>query len=114
MAEVKALVQYPEGVEEIRTGDTLAGVPPGGAGGGNACTCVVDFGTGDHDASVVVTGQAWVTPTSIIIATAVGEEARLEQITCNVGSLSAGVGFTVYAHAPTGAIGQFTVNCIGV
>jgi hypothetical protein len=115
VAVVKPLIQYPEGLEEVRTGDTLAGVPPGGpAGGGNACTCTVDFGTGDHDASVVVTGQTWVTASSIIVATAQGEDARVEQITCNAGDLVDGEGFTVYAHAPYGAIGQFTVNCIGV
>ncbi len=111
MAVKRPIALYAGQLEELRTGDTLPGSP---GGGGNACTCTVDFGTGDHDASVVVTGQSWVTASSIIIATAQGEDARVEQIVCNVGALVDGVGFTVYAHAPNGALGTYTVNCIGV
>ena len=92
-----------------------SGVDTALSGGGNGCTCVVDFGTGNDVASVVVTGQAWVVAaTSIIVCQAVGEDARLEGIICNAHTLVDGVGFTVTAQAAYIAVGEFTVNCIGV
>ena len=111
MAVKRPLAIYGDSIEELRTGDTLPGVT---GGSGNACTCTVDFGTDDTDASVVVTGQSWVTASSVIVCSVLGEDARIQSITANVDTLVNGVGFTVHAHAPEGASGTFTVNCIGV
>lgn len=111
MAVRRPIVNLNGQLAELPIGDTL---PGGGGGGGNACTCTVDFGAYEHDASVVVTGQGWVTSTSIIVCTVQGEEARIQSITANVDTLVDGVGFTVHAHAPDGAVGEFIVNCIGV
>jgi len=85
-----------------------------GSGGGNACSCTVDFGTGRDSASIVVTGQSWVTPSSKIICQALGEDARIEGIICNADTIVDGVGFTVHAQASYIAVGQYTINCIGV
>jgi hypothetical protein len=82
----------------------------------------VDFGTteGNGDASVSV-AATWVTGASIIVvspgaATADHdvEDALLEQITASVTALSAGVGFTITAHAPNGTWGQYTFNAVGL
>lgn len=112
MAVKRPLANYNGSVEELRSGDTLPGLS---GGGGNVCTCVVDFGTNDEtDASVTVTGQSWVTTSSVVVCSVQGEDARVQSITANVDTLVNGVGFTVHAHAPNGASGTFTVNCIGV
>ena len=82
----------------------------------------VDFGTteGNGDASVFV-AATWVTASSIIVispgaATADhdAEDVLLEQITASVTELTAGVGFTITAHAPYGTWGQYTFNATGL
>ena len=89
----------------------------GGGGGGNSTLVTVDFGTGDTSTTATVTGQTWVTALSAITATVVGtraEDAVVEGMTLAVGDLVAGTGFTVYAASPYGAVGTFTVACVGV
>lgn len=82
----------------------------------------VNFGTteGAGEASVDV-AATWATASSIIVCTPVantadhdGEDALLEGIIASVTALSAGVGFTITAHAPNGTWGRYTINCVGL
>jgi hypothetical protein len=82
----------------------------------------VDFGAteGAGDASVDV-AATWVTASSVIVvspgaATADhdAEDALIEGLTASVTALSAGVGFTITAHAPNGTWGQYTFNAVGL
>ena len=87
----------------------------------NTGLVTVDFGSGNTNASTVVTGQKWVVPASRIAASLQGttadhssvEDGLLEQITAAIGTLVESVGFTLHAHAPNGAAGQYTFACIG-
>lgn len=95
--------------------------PPGGSGGGEKVVVTVDFGAGSDLATAVVTGQAWVTSASAITATLGSatadhdaEDGLIEGITLTVADLVVGDGFTVYAHAPYGTHGQYSINCTGV
>lgn len=103
------------------SGGQLANITPAG-GSGNAVAVTVDFGSGSDMATAVVTGQSWVTPTSIISAS-LGEptadhldpaEGLIEQIHFGISDRVNGVGFTVTAHAPYRTTGTYTINCIGV
>lgn len=95
----------------------------GGSGtfSGGGVTTVVDFGSDSDMAVATVTGQTWVTPTSVIVAT-LGEassdhdveDGLIEGITFLICNRVNGVGFDVYAHAPNGTFGQYNVNCTGV
>lgn len=112
MASRRALVLINGVLQELPAGDTLLGTS---GGSGNGCTATIDFGSGESgDTSVVVTGQTWVTPSSVIVCNVLGEDARIQSITADVDTLVNGVGFTVRAHAPNGASGTYTVNCVGV
>jgi hypothetical protein len=85
-------------------------------------TATVDFGSGEFQATATVTGQAWVEADSAIMATVAAvatadhgeEDAALEGLTCYVGSLVVGVGFTIYVNAPAGTFGEFSIQWIGV
>lgn len=109
------------------TATAWAGNAGSGGGGGSGTStesgsATVDFGSGEYQASVTVTGQAWVTSASMILASVAAvatadhgaEDAALEGITCYVGDIVAGVGFTIYANAPLGTFGDFTINWLGV
>ena len=92
-----------------------------GGGGGNGVVAVVDFGADSDFATATVTGQTWVTAGSKIAATLGAatsdhdlEDGVLEDISVAVGNLVAGVGFDIFAHAPSGSWGQYSVNCVGV
>lgn len=80
----------------------------------------ITFAAGAGDASTTVTGKPWVTSSSRFIATLVGtssrsiEEALIEGIRVGVDDVVEGVGYTVFAHAPSGASGAFTVHVVGV
>lgn len=111
MAVVRALVNDNGEIREYRDTDTLVGA---GVGTSNACTATIDFGVNEHDAFVTVTGQAWVTSTSVIVCNVLGEEAAVQSIIAYARNLVVGTGFTIHAHAPNGANGVFTVNCVGV
>jgi len=93
--------------------DALEAAPSGAASG---ATATVDFGAFDTTTTVVVTGLAWVTLTSRIVATVASrmEDALLDGVLLAVGDLVAGDGFTVYAHAPEGSTGTFDINLVGV
>jgi hypothetical protein len=96
-----------------------------GGGAGNFVEAEVDFGAGgDTTASVVVTGQTWVTSTSKITCganmTATADRAEgaedqiIEGIEASFHSRSAGVGFTIVAAPVSGvAFGKYKVHCTG-
>jgi hypothetical protein len=90
-------------------------------GGGNSTTQTVDFGSIFTDkAQTVVTGQAWVTTTSEIVAhvkTPSGvdtDEIRLLEFTTVISDLVNGVGFTITVYSEPEAIGTYDVMCIGI
>jgi len=101
---------------------TVAG---GGGGGGNFVEAEVDFGAaGNTTASVVVTGQAWVSATSNIVCAPTmfstadrddgDEDALIEGLTIAVHTRVASTGFTVMAHPENGvSYGKFKVHCTG-
>lgn len=91
--------------------------------GVNLVQIQVDFGfagalEGDS-ASAVVTGQAWVTSTSIILCNPAGiattdhdpDDVWAERIQAYATALVPGTGFTVIATANTW--GKYLINCIG-
>ena len=85
------------------------------SGSGNAYEAVVDFGTFDTTATTVVTGLAWVTATTKLVASVFGtEDALLDQVSATVTDRVDGVGFTVIAHAPNGSSGTHLVHVVGV
>jgi hypothetical protein len=97
----------------------------GGGGGGNSVEVTLDFSTGAEIASVVVTGQAWVTAGSEIVCSPTmmatadraegAEDAVIEGLVVSAHSRSAGVGFTLTGAPRFGnAYGRFAVHCIGV
>lgn len=95
--------------------------PPGGGGGGNSVTATVDFTAAFLDkASVVVTGQTWVTATSEIVGqvrTPSGtdvDEMYLLNFRVVISDLVVGVGFTVTVYSEAEATGTYDVMCIGV
>jgi hypothetical protein len=97
----------------------------GGAGSANVVQVEVDFGAaGDTTASAVVTGQAWVSGTSVIVCSPTmfatadrddgDEDAIVEGLTVGAHTRVAGTGFTVVAHPEMGkAYGKFKVHCTG-
>lgn len=113
------------GIACTRSGSTGTLTVAGGGGGGNFVAVTVDFGAaGATVANAVVTGQAWVTPQSVIVcaptllATATredgAEDAIIEGLTAGVAARVAGTGFTVYANPRYGrAIGQYVIHCTG-
>lgn len=99
----------------------------GGAGGGSTVytgSATVDFGSPGEDgfATVAVTGQSWVTSDAIITATAAAitsadhdpDDAAVECLSCHVGTISVGSGFTISVGAPNGTWGRYTVQWMGV
>lgn len=95
----------------------------GGGGSANTVEVDVDFSTGLDTASTVVTGQAWVTGTSIIVCvpTALAtssraegdEDSAIEQLVAVVHSRVAGVGFTLLVAAPLTTTGIYKFHCTG-
>jgi collagen type II alpha len=78
----------------------------GGGGGGNKGLAIVDFGTGQDLATVVITGQTAILSTSTLAAhlqvfasaSHSLDEHIIEEIQVRAGNIVAGVGFTVYAQ----------------
>lgn len=105
---------------------TTGATGPAGADGadgasGNAVSVSVDFGASFTDkAQTVVTGEAWVTPTSKITAqvlTPAGtdpDEMYLLDIKVVISDIVNGVGFTVTLYSRPEAKGVFSVMCLGV
>lgn len=84
-------------------------------GAASTVEVTVDFGAFDTTASTVVTGQAWVTAASKIVANVFGtEDALLDQVSVTISDRVVGVGFTVIAHAPEGSSGTHTVHVLGI
>lgn len=89
--------------------------------GAGSVTAEVDFGA-VNDVATVVVPATWVTASSVLICQVAGianddhdiEDALLEQITVNAYDISAGVGFSVRAHAPQTTWGRYTINVIGL
>lgn len=108
------------GVTASESAGTLTVTIPGGSGGGNAVRVEVDFGSSFTDkASAVVTGQSWVTTSSVIVAhpysdAADPDEMYLLDLKPVVSSLVNGIGFTVTLYSQPEARGRYYVNCIGV
>jgi hypothetical protein len=97
-----------------------------GGGSGNFLSVELDFGqgAGADIASVVVTGQSWVTASSVIvcsptmIATADrgegDEDAVIEQLTVAIHTRVASTGFTLTATPGLGVTtGKFAFHCTG-
>ena len=110
----------PDGTKFLRDDGTFV-TPAGGGGSGNSTTQTVDFGSTFTDkAEIVVTGQAWVTSTSEIVAhvkTPIGidpDEIRLLEFTTVISDLVNGVGFTITVYSEPEATGTYDVMCIGI
>lgn len=117
MAAKKPLVITSGQVEQLQAGDTLDG-----ASGANVGQSTVNFGAAPSDmASLVVTGQAWVTLSSIIVAMPAdtsadhlsSEELLIEQLHVTISDLVLGTGFTIRVHAPNKTTGQYKINWMG-
>ena len=81
----------------------------------------LDFGASFTDkAQTVVTGQTWVSLSSVITPTVMcplgidTDEIRLLDMRPVIGDLVAGVGFTVTLYSEPEARGTYTVSCVGV
>jgi hypothetical protein len=105
-------------------GNLTCSTPPGGGGSANVVEVDVNFGTGTDSATVVVTGQTWVTSTSKIVCSptllatstrAEGEEDPVvEGLIGAVYSRVAGTGFTLYVAPTLGvASGVVKFHCTG-
>lgn len=88
--------------------------------GFGALVATVDFGsTFTDEASVVVTGQSWVTATSSIIPQVVAgasddpDEMYLLDFRPVISARVNGVGFTITLYTETEAKGTYDVMCIG-
>lgn len=89
--------------------------------GANTVSATLDFGASFTDkAQTVVTGQAWVTASSVITPTVMcpigidTDEIRLLDMRPVISDLVAGVGFTVTLYSEPEARGTYTVSCVGV
>jgi hypothetical protein len=92
-----------------------------GGGSGNSVTTTLAFGASFTDkAQTVVTGQAWVTSTSEIVAqvrTPAGvdpDEMRLLDFEISISDFVVGTGFTVTLYSEPEARNDYEVMCIGV
>ena len=113
------------GVVCSRAGAVGTATIAGGAGSANVVTVTIDFSTGSTTALTVVTGQAWVTATSVIVCgptlmitadrtTDGQEDALIEVLTVTSYARVVGTGFTVAAHPAHGwAFHKFLVHCTG-
>jgi hypothetical protein len=122
MAERRALYRNPTTgqVTEVADGDILIG------GGGSVLIQVeVDFGFASGNegdiARTTVTGETWVSPTSVIVCNPFagptpdhsGDEVIAEGLVAYAENLVTGVGFDVVAYAPSGTWGRYFINVIG-
>lgn len=93
----------------------------GGGGGGNSVSVECVFGPAFTDkAQTVVTGQAWVTANSEIVAQVLTpsgtdpDEMYLLDLKPVISDKVAGVGFTVTLYSQPEAKGSYFAMCIGV
>ena len=108
----------------LAPGDVVTDISTGGSSGAtvNAGTATLDFGASpSSEASVSVTGQTGITPSSRVKAwvmrkstatnTTSDHEFAATAMRLSVGQPTSGVGFTIYAHCLIGfASGQFSVE----
>ncbi len=92
---------------------------------GNFVQAEVNFvnalGPEDTTAKVTVTGQTWVTNSSIILCSPAGldtpdhgpEDAVVENLAAYALNLVPGVGFDIEAYAPLGTWGRYLINATG-
>jgi hypothetical protein len=106
-------------------GSTITIAASGGSGTTvRSGSAEVDFGNPVEDgwASVVVTGQSWVTSDAVILAKVAAvttadhdpDDAACEGLSCHVGTIAAGTGFTITVGAPNGTWGRYTVQWLGI
>lgn len=99
-------------------------VSGGGGGSANTVSATVDFGAGNTEATVVVTGQAWVSSSSVIVCaptlmatsdrTDGMEDAAIEGLVVAPYARVAGTGFSILAHPMQGrAVGKYLIHCTG-
>ena len=90
------------------------------SGSGNSGSATLAFGaTGSTSAVVTVTGQAWVTGTSKIVAMVLddarAEDAVIESLNLSIANRVVGTGFDIYGAPQIGdAVGDFSVAFVGV
>jgi hypothetical protein len=112
-------------ITDAGAGSTVTIAATGGSGTTvRSGSATVDFGSPTEDgfASVAVTGQTWVTADAIIHAKAAGiasadhdaDDAAVECISCHVGTIVVGDGFTITAGAPNGTWGRYTIQWMGI
>ena len=93
----------------------------------NVVQVSVGFGlvTGPGDTASASVPATWVTSTSVIVCSvdaAIGtadhaasdEDPVIEEIHVAATGVTAGVGFTVTAYAPSGSSGAYLINCVGL
>lgn len=90
------------------------------SGGANKVAVSLNFGATFTDkAQAIVTGQTWVTASSVIVAQVMtppgvdSDEMSLLNFRTHISDLVDGVGFTVTLYAESFAKGSYTVNCMG-
>ena len=90
-------------------------------GAPDVVSVTLDFGASFTDkAQTVVTGQTWVSLSSVITPTVMcplgidTDEIRLLDMRPVISDLVAGVGFTVTLYSEPEARGTYTVSCVGV
>lgn len=105
------------------------GTSGGGGGGGNFVQALVDFGfasgnEGDS-ATVTVTGQTWVTSSSVIVCSAAEkttadhdpDDVWAERIVAYASNLVVGTGFDIVATSANEGgrtWGKYYINCTGL
>lgn len=82
----------------------------------------IDFGSGDTDARVTLTGLSWVSVNTLVLAGPTDtmsvdhgpEDALLEELRIVADKIIANVGFDLIAHAPHGSYGVFNIAWMGI
>lgn len=111
------------GVSCAKSGATGTMTISGGApGSSNFAEVSISLGeTGDQFYSTTVTGQAWVTTTSIIVCSpfATSDDGQTVEtyaaamFTVQAATRVNGVGFDLWVSSPNGATGTFRFHCTG-
>lgn len=91
------------------------------AGGGSGNFLEISLAVSGTFTSATITGQAWVTASSVVVCSSFGttadgnspETAALASFSTSVSSRVAGTGFTFQVFSPNGAEGTFRFHCTG-
>ena len=100
---------------------TINATGGGGGGGGNFVEISLGMTSGSGVYSVTVTGQAWVTGTSIITCTPFGttadgltaEQIATADLTVSTSDRVVGTGFNLNVFNPFGSHGTHRIHCTG-